>query len=273
MTDQLKLPPFVARLPRNGLTRRLLRWRPPAPPPGWRTGPPDFVGVGAQRAGSSWWYRVGVESHPHVARVPGRMKELQYFTRFWHEDVPPDFVASYHDYFPRPEGAITGEWTPRYMFDHWSMRMLREAAPDAKVLVILRDPVERYRSALEAWRPTRGRQRKGLDALAAAVARSAYADQLRGVFASFPRAQVLVLQYEKCTADPAGQMRRTWEFLGLDPGDQAGEEPPEETRAPRPKPELAAEVRADLVARLRRDVEDVADLCPELDVSLWRNFA
>jgi hypothetical protein len=32
-------------------------------------------------------------------------------------------------------------------------------------------------------------------------------------------------------------------------------------------------VRADLVARLRRDVEDVADLCPELDVSLWRNFA
>ena len=67
--------------------------------------------------------------------------------------MPADFVERYHRNFPRPAGGVTGEWTPRYMYDHWSLRLLRRAAPEARILVILRDPIERYRSALEAWRP------------------------------------------------------------------------------------------------------------------------
>jgi hypothetical protein len=272
MADQLKLPPIVSRIPRYGWARRLLRWRPPQAPAGWSTGPPDFVGVGAQRAGSSWWYRVALESHPAVVRVEGRMKELQYFTRFWKDEAPGDIAERYYDYFPRPAGAITGEWTPRYMFDHWSMRMLRAAVPDARILIILRDPVERYRSALEAWEPRGTRQGPVLDALAAAISRGAYADQLRRVFDLYPREQVLVLQYERCTAEPFAEMKRTWAFLGLDPAAGPQQGPPEEVRPPRSKPALPDEIRQDLVARLRYDVAQVADLCPELDLSLWKNF-
>ena len=40
-----------------------------------------------------------------------------------------------------------------------------------------------------------------------------------------------------------------------------------------PKPDLPAGVRDDLVARLRHDVEAVAELCPEIDLALWRSFA
>ena len=114
----------------------------PECPPGWRTGPPDFVGIGAQRSGTSWWYR-GIEAHPNVVRIKGQRKELHYFNRFWDGDVPPDFADRYASLFPRPEGKLSGEWTPRYMHDYWSLPLLREAAPDARILVILRDPVER----------------------------------------------------------------------------------------------------------------------------------
>ena len=94
------------------------RWaepvEPPDCPPGWTTGPPDFVGIGAQRCGTSWWYR-GLEAHPGVARVKGRRKELHYFNRFWDGAVPEDMAAGYRALFPRPEGALVGEWTPRYL--------------------------------------------------------------------------------------------------------------------------------------------------------------
>ena len=95
---------------------------------------------------------MALDSHPSVVRVDTCLKELHYFDRFWDGDVPADLVARYHRYFPRPAGGVTGEWTPRYMYDHWSLRLLRRAASEARILVILRDPIERYRSALEAWR-------------------------------------------------------------------------------------------------------------------------
>jgi hypothetical protein len=241
-------------------------------PPGWRTGPPDFVGVGAQRSGSTWWYRLAVESHPQVIRRDEQLKEMHYFDRFWNGEVPVDLVERYHRFFPRPEGSITGEWTPRYMFDHWSMRLLREAAPDARILVILRDPIERFGSGFTTRRHlgiTRGRR---LEELASAVARGAYSDQLRRVFDLYPREQVLVLQYERCLADATREMERTLRFLGLEPVPESPEEPREQGRPPRAKAPLPPQIHDDLVARLRHDVRRLATLCPEIDVSLWPNF-
>jgi hypothetical protein len=294
MLDRLKLP---------GMTRRsLIRRRHPPAPPGWRTGPPDFVGVGAQRSGSGWWYRVALESHPRVIAeddvkavaplrsmpdssyrrlIPTRRKvivggkELHYFDRFWDGNVPPDFVERYHSFFPRPEGGVSGEWTPRYMYDHWSMRLLHEAAPEARILVILRDPIERFRSGLAFKRQVQlgiglGRT---LDAVATAVARGAYAEQLARVLDFYPRERVLVLQYERCMADPVAEMERTCRFVGVEPLAEPPAELLERRRAPAPKPGLSPGMHEDLVARLRHDVERLVALCPEVDLSLWPNFS
>src|SRR5215211_235093 len=265
--------PTLPRFPRRRWSRRLLRHQPPPIPQGWSTGPPDFVGVGAQRAGSSWWFRFAVEHHRDVVRMEDQLKELHYFDRFWDGKVPSEFIETYHRFFPRPEGSITGEWTPRYMFDFWSMRLLRDAAPDARILVILRDPVERFQSGF-AMRRRRGITRgRTLDAISSAVARSAYADQLLRVFEVYPREQVLILQYERCRANQMAEMERTLRFLGLEPIDAPCDQLIEKSRAPRQKPALPGEMHADLVARLRPDVERLAALCPEIDVSLWPSFA
>src|SRR4051794_6291809 len=56
----------------------------PAPPPevpaGWLIGPPDFVGVGTARSGTTWWFRL-LTQHPEVARAAG-VKEVHYFDQY-----------------------------------------------------------------------------------------------------------------------------------------------------------------------------------------------
>ena len=253
------------------------RWAQPVEvppcPEGWRTGPPDFVGIGAQRSGTSWWYRA-IEAHPRVVRVKGQRKELHYFNRFWTGEVPPDFAERYHSLFPRPPGTISGEWTPRYMYDYWSLPLLAEAAPDARVLVILRDPVERYRSgaarmvrlAEELDRPLR------LVEIADAMWRSFYFEQLSRLFELYSREQVLVLQFERCVVDPQGQMHSTCRFLGLEPFEELPRQLVRERDA-REKPSLPERMREELVARLSDDVGRLAGLCPEIELSLWPNFS
>jgi len=257
--------------------RPLPRWaRPlevPDCPPGWETGPPDFVGVGAQRSGTSWWYR-GIEEHSAIATVKGQAKELHYFNRFWQGDVPEDMAERYHQLFPRPPGALAGEWTPRYMQDFWTPPLIRQAAPHAKLLAILRDPVERFRSGVErAVRRSPGGRPIDLVHVSDGVARGLYAAQLRRVLDHFPREQLLVLQFERCRDEPLEMLARTWRFLGLEP---MGELPGSmlEPGKRRQKPELPAAWRRELVARLADDVDDLARLFPdEIDLALWPDFA
>jgi hypothetical protein len=254
------------------------RWMQPleAPecPPGWRTGPPDFVGVGAQRCGTSWWYRGTMRSHPSVVRVAKPGKELHYFDRFWAAEPSGDFIERYHALFPRPEGSITGEWTPRYMVDFWTMRLLREAAPDARLLIMLRDPIERLRSALQRERMLADEAGTPFELahMSEAVYRGLYHEQLLGVFELYPRERVLVLQFERCRDDPLGEMRRTQAFLGLEPLDEMPEKLRRHKRPPGTKPDLSPARAAELRRRLRDDVARVAGLCPEIDLGLWPSF-
>jgi hypothetical protein len=246
---------------------------PPECPAGWRTGPPDFVGVGAQRAGTSWWYRA-IEDHPRVARIEDQAKELHFFGRFWQGDVPDDLAERYHRFFPRPPDAITGEWTPRYMYDFWSLRLLARSAPEARILVLLRDPVERYLSGLarQIRLAEEAEQPINLMMLADALTRGLYHQQLRRVFEFFPRERVLVQQYERCVADPADELAATCRFLGLEPFDELPPRARERRRPPNPKPQLEEGMRADLIGRLEDDVARLIELCPEVDVALWPNF-
>jgi hypothetical protein len=257
--------------------RPLPRWaRPlevPDCPPGSRTGPPDFVGIGAQRSGTSWWYR-GVEEHPAIASVPGQPKELHYFNRFWQGELPDGWVEQYHQLFPRPDGQLAGEWTPRYMQDFWTPTLLREAAPNAKLLAILRDPVERFRSGVERTvRRSPGKRPIDLVHVSDAVDRGRYAAQLRRVLDHFPREQLLVLQFERCLDEPMEELARTWRFLGLDPQGEL----PGSMHGPgkaREKPELPERWRKELVARLADDVRDLQALFPEeIELGLWPHFA
>ena len=155
--------------------------------------------------------------HPDVERSP-LGKEVHYFDRFWQGNAPNDLAAEYASLFPRSPGQVVGEWTPRYLADFWTAPLIREAAPDARILVILRDPIARYRSAIA--RLHRFAAERGTPILLASVSdatwRGFYCQQLRHVLDFFPREQVLVLQFERCVGTPQAEMERTWRFLGLE---------------------------------------------------------
>ena len=63
--------------------RYLMPIEDPEIPPGQVTGPPDVVGIGAQRAGTTWWWRGAIRSHPGFVRDVKPGKEIHFFDRFW----------------------------------------------------------------------------------------------------------------------------------------------------------------------------------------------
>ena len=249
---------------------------PPEPrpcPPGWVTGPPDFVGVGAQRCGTTWWHRQ-IAVHPDVPFQQGlHHKEVHFFDRLEaNGPLGSDQVEHYTRYFARPaEGGVTGEWTPRYMYDGWPLAQIAQAAPQARILVLLRDPVDRYASGYA--RENRLARERGEAGISPAMVeeqrvRGFYAGQVERVLATFPREQVLILQYERCRADYEPQLERTYAFLGLDPAFRpAG-------RRNAPGEPRVRDTTPDERERLGRgyaaDVARLAQIAPEIEPGLWR---
>ena len=240
---------------------------PPPCPTGWSIAPPDFVGIGVQKAGTTWWHLL-LCAHPQIQeRFP---KELHYFQYHWLGDFDQAAVENYHRYFARPPGWLAGEWTPRYLLDDWTPGQLRRAAPDTRLLVMLRDPVERYRSGMTHHLNTGVTLHPRF--VVEAIARGHYRLQLDRLLRHFPREQVLMLQYERCVADPSGQLARTYRFLGVEPSFLPDDLSTPVLAARGPKIAMGPERRAELRLEYADGVRRLADEWPELDMSLWPNF-
>jgi Sulfotransferase domain len=245
----------------------------PSCPAGWRTGPPDFVGIGAQRSGTTRWFDLLI-AHPQIEAPPATRKELHYFDRFHAGGFTSADAAGYSEYFPRPQGHLTGEWTPVYLAAPWVPAMLAAAAPDTKLLVSLRDPVERYLSGLQRHHRVALASQSPLNAMAPleAFMRGFYHAQLTHLLEYFDRSQVLVLQYERCACEPLGELRRSFAFLGVGEPDFAPALDAHPNRQA-DKPELHADARRALVEAYAEDVLELVRAFPEIDVALWPNFA
>jgi hypothetical protein len=247
-------------------------------PEGWRYGPPDFVGVGAQRAGTTWWHQL-IISHPDVSfRRGSNQKETHFFD--WHPDLAAldaELIEQYHRLFPRAPGTLAGEWTPRYMLDPWTPPLLVQAAPEARILIMLRDPVDRYesglaRGVLRAARLARegGEAPSESQIASEQIVRSQYREQVERMLAAYPRDRVLILQYERCRAAFEAELARTFTFLGLREvvGAHRGER--NLPREPRARPTAAAD-RERLARIFAPDVRALLEIAPEIDVDLWNS--
>lgn len=236
-----------------------------------RPSPPDFVGVGTQRSGTTWWFALLLD-HPQIRGPRGARKEVHFFDDYGSQPMPDTAIAEYHEHFPRRKGTLTGEWTPRYMAYPWTPELLRRAAPDAKLLVLLRDPIERFRSGI-MHRALRGPQ-KGYTTATDAIERGRYATQLHHLYDAFDREQMLVLQYERCRDDSIGQYQRTCRFLGA-----ADDHVPEALTTTRgraigeDKPPVQDHLMDGIHATLDHEVLALRDLVPDFDLSLWKHFA
>jgi len=243
---------------------------PPALDPQDTTGPPDFVGIGVQKAGTSWWYEL-IVAHPGVSAHPGVHKERHFLSRFGTQSCGPAEVEAYHGWFPRRPGTLAGEWTPDYLDFPWVPPLLAMAAPQTRLILMVRDPVERFRSGLAH----QGRHQVSVTGatIADAVARGFYHRALSHWTEYIDNDRLLMLQYERCTEDPVGQLARSYRFLGLDDDFV----PPNLRRPVGPttegKVDVADDARRRLVDAYTPDVHALAAQFTELDLTLWPNFA
>lgn len=211
---------------------------------------PEFLIIGAQRCGTTSLYKY-LAQHPHFRSATLRTKGVHFFdTRFekgiaWYRAHFP--TAMYRAWFRARHGAdlVTGEASPYYLFHpHVPYRIARHL-PQVKLIVMLRDPIERTYSQ---WQHELSRGFEHLsvfeDALDAEpgrlageverfeadpaykspshqhhsyMARSRYADQLEVYRSLFPAEQILVLRAEDFFADPGVEYARVLDFLGLEP--------------------------------------------------------
>jgi sulfotransferase family protein len=203
---------------------------------------PDALIIGAQRSGTSSLVR-------HLARHPGVLKslgrgEIHFFDR---DPIFARGVSWYRSRFPlrsmvRLVGSRLGcaprvlEKTPAYLFRPKATERMAELLPDARLIVLLRNPVERAYSNYHHARRELGVtmsfeevvetgiaavERDGVDAVAEApgpatvVARSVYHDQLARLFKLYPRERVHVERSESYFARPDESVDRLLDFLGL----------------------------------------------------------
>jgi sulfotransferase family protein len=100
---------------------------------------PDFLIIGAQKSGTTFLYQLLVQ-HPHVK--PAFAKEVHYFDLNFRKGD-----NWYRSYFPlqkrNSSTYITGEASPYYLFHPHAPRRASAVVPDAKLVVLLRNPIDR----------------------------------------------------------------------------------------------------------------------------------
>ena len=242
----------------------------------WARLRPNYLVIGAQKAGTSSLHQA-LSEHPAV--LTARVKEVQYFTKYyargegWYRAQFPLAASGWAVHRRAGITPAVGEATAACLFDPRSPARVHSFDPSLKLVVVLRDPIERAYSHFQMelrWGRETGTFEEALaaeerelpqvlelirreplaeppDGFARTyVARGLYAEQLERWLRHFDREQLLIVMSDELDADTAATPTVT-AFLGI-PEHEA-------TRYP------------------RRGVQEYAPMRPETRERLERTFA
>jgi hypothetical protein len=176
---------------------------------------PTFIGIGVPRAGTTWLHTL-LSAHPDVY-LPTRRKEVRFFDR--HHDQGREW---YEEFFCDPDEArrysAIGEISPQYLYCDECPGRIASLLPEAKLIVMLRHPVDRaysqfgfviqrrdFRGSFEEFVATRGR----------ALEMGFYSRYLERYLRHFDRSQILPLIFEEAVSERSEVRRDLAGFLGV----------------------------------------------------------
>lgn len=204
---------------------------------------PDFLVIGCQKGGTSSLHGY-LSQHPRLQ--PADVKEVHFFDGGLHPgwDKYVEGERLYRSYFGwrhflHAQGRQSFEASPCYMFNPLGPARMAAMVPDARLIVLLRDPVER---AVSHYFHERRRGREILPILEALqseadrlapvyasgnykderwinfsyVTRGLYAEQLERLFEHYPRERVLILESSEFYTDPKQALSQVLGFVGVD---------------------------------------------------------
>jgi hypothetical protein len=191
----------------------------------------DFILAGAQKSGTTALHYF-LSRHPDITM--GDQQEMHFFDNdtMFVSDV--DYEQLHKHYPLVAQSTIAGDCTPSYMYHEPGVERIWRYNPEIKLLIILRNPVER---AFAHWNMQRFKGREPLDffdavreeqtriggAPPAEARRFAYVDrgfygrQLTRVFKFFPREQVKVVKFQEFKKNQRDTLTSIFSFLGRRP--------------------------------------------------------
>jgi hypothetical protein len=205
---------------------------------------PDFFVIGAPKAGTTALH-AALAAHPEL--FLSSVKEPKFFLGGGQPPPPQhgpgdahsakEWVWRREDYerlfAAAPPGTLRGESTPFYLSDFDAQRRLRGEVPEARLVAVVRDPVDRaYSNWAHLWADGLEPEPDFLTACALEDEREAagwarfwryrklgrYGEQLDHLFTLFPREQVHVLRYRELVDDPLAAVDGLCAFLGVEQG-------------------------------------------------------
>ncbi len=206
--------------------------RPASPSGSW----PNLYIVGAVKSGTTSLYAY-LKQHPDIF-FP-EMKEPHYFV---HPAPPPDrahlfpYIAAEQDYLAlyrdHSSYRYRGDASPSYLWSSRAAHEIRERSPDARILVILRDPVQRAHAQylmdfnegvtdlpfLEALKTDWEAMEKGWGISQLYVELGLYHEQIQRYQQLFSPERVKIVFLESLKRDPKGVLESIAAFLDVSPG-------------------------------------------------------
>ncbi|MEG4319794.1 MULTISPECIES: sulfotransferase [unclassified Microcoleus] len=194
---------------------------------------PDFIIIGSPRCGTTSLYKY-ITAHPQI--LPAANKEICFFSEHFNKGL-----AWYQAHFPphiETHHFLTGEATPTYLTHPLAASRLHGCLPKVKLIVILRNPVDRAFSHYQML-VRRGTECRTFEVAIDAelqllagttetsladqsywkdchyIYKSLYACSLKQWMNLFPREQFLILPSEEFYANPAATLSQVFNFLGL----------------------------------------------------------
>lgn len=203
---------------------------------------PEFFVVGAAKAGTTTLYYL-LKKHPQIKM--SALKETNFFSlgeKNFSFAGPGDMdgigsfsVVNREDYIrlfiKNDKEIISGEVSPLYLYDPGVPVKIKAEVPDAKIVIILRNPVDRCYSAWmyaklslrekeDFWngiRLEKARLKAGWEFFWAYVGASRYYEQVKRYYEIFGSQKIFVILLEEFSQNPKKYMADMYEFLGVDP--------------------------------------------------------
>lgn len=177
---------------------------------------PDFIGIGAQKCATSWMHEL-LNAHDQV--FTSDPKEIDFFSYYFDRGY-----EWYERHFAEAgPGLVRGETSPSYFYNPAVPARVRAYHPDIKIIVILRDPVERaYSNHLHEVRA--GHLTGDLSFAAglrnnpAYIEQGRYATHLARWLKCFPQDQIKLLTFEEIMQDKARHADELCAFMGVSGG-------------------------------------------------------
>ncbi len=179
---------------------------------------PNLIIIGGLKCGTTSLHHY-LNLHPEIAM--SRPKELNFFVSELNWPLGRDWYAGHFDPSARIRGESSPHYTNRPSFNGVPGRMRELLGSDVRLVYVVRDPIDRMLSHYLHNVGGGYEDRSLADALSdpesSYVARSRYFFQVDPYLEEFGAERVQIVGREELKADRPGTMRRTFEFLGVDP--------------------------------------------------------